>query len=157
MGMIEEFRVTGEVGLSSRVPPPGSIPPNARERELQTKVGRGCRVLLLGSHRELSLYRAAFLKTHGFDVDLPQGRNEVFRRIQEGGFDMVLLSYTLSSESVLDYTDMVREFCPACPLIVISKSGTEDKRVSPDAVVKADDGPEALLLAMRDCGRRTAN
>lgn len=107
------------------------------------------KVLLIGRIRELALYRAEYLRGKGFTVQAPNSRrDDVLEAIRRGGFDIVVLTYTLSNEDVLDFADLVRQHCPTCPLIVITNTERPDTRVLPDAVVVADQGPEALLAAL---------
>jgi CheY-like chemotaxis protein len=107
------------------------------------------RVLLFGSIRELALYRAEVLRTRGFEVVTPRNKQEARDTIRQGQFDVAVLTYTLSSETVLELAHLLREHCPDCPLIAISASSNPDPVIRPDAVVIADDGPAALVAALR--------
>lgn len=69
--------------------------------------------------------------------------------IRRGAYDCAILSYTLPNEVVLEYAQMLREHCPACPLIVITDKNLGDRSIKPDAIVVADEGPDALLSAIR--------
>ena len=106
------------------------------------------KVLLIGRIRELALYRSEFLRAKGFSVVAPSNRAEVLDVIRRGSYDIVVLTYTLSSESVLEFAEMARQHCPECPVIIITDTGNTDRRVAPDEVVVADEGPEALLAAL---------
>lgn len=113
------------------------------------------RLLLFGKHRELALYRAAVLQHSGFLVATPRTRQEAIEAVRHGDFDAAILSYTLPADTVEELAEMVRQHCPACPLITISQERTHDARIDPDAIVLAGEGPQALLSALkRVLGRR---
>jgi ActR/RegA family two-component response regulator len=103
--------------------------------------------------RELALYRAAVLRDRGFDVATPTGREESIAAIRKGGFDIAVISYTLSNDMVKELAELIREYCPDCPLVVISGSKRMDREIGPDEMVNADDGPAALLAALRRVSR----
>jgi hypothetical protein len=69
--------------------------------------------------------------------------------IKRGEVDVVVLTYTLPSETVNELADLVRQYCPGCRLVAISEAGHFDERVAPDAVVIANQGPAALIEAIR--------
>jgi len=116
----------------------------------QSKYGdAGSRVLLLGRIQELAMYRAEVLRDRGFEVRTSTDREEALKLIRRGDFDAVVLSYTLSSDMVEELADEIRENCPQCPLVVIARSLKLDRKVAPDAVALADDGPKALISALR--------
>lgn len=119
-----------------------------RRRGLRRK-NHGNRILMFGRIRELALYRAAVLQDRGFEVATPSTREEAISAIRKGGFDIVVLTYTLSNEMVKEIAELVREYCPDCPLVAISNSGRRDREIGPDAMVNADDGPEALIATLR--------
>ena len=107
------------------------------------------RVLLFGSTRELALYRAEFLRHSGFRVLTPRNVGEAISMIEDGEFDAAILTYTLPDEIVQELAELLRQVCPDCPLITISQTGHHDRRIHPEEVVLADDGPNALLEALR--------
>ena len=109
---------------------------------------------MFGRIRELALYRAAVLRDRGFEVITPQTRDEAIAAVRKGGFDIVILTYTLSNEMVQELAEMVREYCPDCPLIAISNAGRVDREIGPDEMVNADEGPEALIGALRRVSRQ---
>lgn len=125
--------------------PSGNISPRgASSREKK----RGNRVLMVGTFRELALYRAEVLRQSGFRVSVPENTNEAVLRLLEGDFDSVVLSYTLPSETVEQLAEIARESCPNCPIIAITDTQVFDKRITPDAIALAQDGPPALLAAL---------
>lgn len=107
------------------------------------------RILMFGKIRELALYRAEVLRSHGFNVTIPASKADVIAAIRRGGYDAVVLTYTLSSDTVEELAELARQHCPDCRLITISDTRFPDAKVSPDANVLADDGPKALLEALR--------
>ena len=109
----------------------------------------GERVLLLGRIRELALYRAEFLHTHGYRVATPETREEAIRAIRGGNFDVAILTYTLPSTLVEEFAQLIREYRSHCPIIAICEAHRLDREINPDAIVVADDGPAALIAAVR--------
>lgn len=107
------------------------------------------RVLLLGRIHELALYRAEVLRDRGFEVRVSTDKEQALQLIQGGDFDAVVLSYTLSTETVEELANEVREHCPECPVVVISKTPGPDRRIAPDALALANEGPKALVAALR--------
>lgn len=115
---------------------------SSREKKL------GNRVLMVGRMRELALYRAEFLQQAGFVVSTPKDEVEAMRIMRRGDFDAIVLSYTLPNEMVQQLADGARDFCPDCPIIAITETSKFDRRIAPDAVALANDGPGALLSAL---------
>ena len=109
----------------------------------------GSRVLLVGLLRELALYRAEVLRTHGYRVLTPRTVDEAKNDIRRGKFDVAVLSYTLSSNAVEELTQLIREYRPEARLIAISDSRTTDRKIRPDETILADDGPAGLISALR--------
>ncbi len=130
-------------------------PEAAKKRRRSTRRTSGSRVLLFGRIRELALYRAEVLRNRGFSVTIPRDNQEALKTIRHGDFDIAVLSYTLSSDTVQQIAELAREYCPDCPLIAISETGRVDRRVDPDETVIADDGPPALLAALRRVTRES--
>lgn len=112
------------------------------------------RVLLFGRLRELALYRAEVLRAQGFTVSTPESKEEAAAIIRRGNFDIAILTYTLSSETVQELAELIREYCAECPLIAISNLGKQDREIQPDETVMADDGPRALIAALRRVAHR---
>lgn len=141
---------------SERITAPGGQGGRDNRGPLSTGKGRrkkpgsvGNRVLLLSGIFEVALYRAEVLRAHGLDVRTPRSKDEAIAIIQRGEVDVVVLTYTLPSETVHELSDLVRQYCAECRLVTISESGRVDERVEPDAVVIANEGPAALLEAIR--------
>ena len=135
--------------LSADLPRTPRRPRRAHPRASEHRPAAAGKILLLGRIRELALYRSEYLEGKGYEVLAPSNRNEALEAIRHGGFEVVILTYTLPNDVVLEYAQMVREYCPSCPLIVITSENLGDRSVAPDAIVIADDGPDALLRALR--------
>jgi CheY-like chemotaxis protein len=97
----------------------------------------------------LALYRAEFLRDRGFEVTAPTEKEDAIATIRGGNFDVAVLSYTLSTGTVLELAEEIRETCPECPVIAIASSNVFDRRIAPTEVVLADAGPPALLAALQ--------
>ena len=104
---------------------------------------------MFGRIRELALYRAEVLRDRGFEVATPDSREEAIAGIRKGNFDVAILTYTLPNDIVQELAQLVREHCPECPLIAISNNTRMDREIRPDVMVNADDGPNALIAALR--------
>ena len=112
------------------------------------------RVLLLGQNQELSLFRVDALEKAGFRVVHPQTKPQAVRAIEEGGFDVAILSYTLSDETVHELAELIRQRCPQCPLIAISRTGWDDSKIRPDDTILANEGPRAMLEAVERANKK---
>jgi hypothetical protein len=122
---------------------------NGRARRSRVRVGPRNRVLMFGRLRELALYRAEVLCAHGFKVTVPASKADAVAAIRRGGFDVAIFTYTLSSDTVEELAELVRQHCPDCRIITISETKNHDAKIAPDANVLADEGPRALLQALR--------
>ena len=141
---------------SERVTAPGGErgrndgkPLSTGKRQRKKPGTAGNRVLLFSGIFEVALYRAEVLRAHGLEVRTPRSKDEAVAIIQRGEVDVVVLTYTLPSETVHELSDLVRQYCAGCQLVAISESGRVDERVEPDAVVIANEGPAALVEAIR--------
>lgn len=107
------------------------------------------RVLIFGRIRELALYRAEVLRNRGFSVIVPATKEEAREAIEHAEFDVAVLTYTLSNETVEEISELLRQKCPTCPLVTITNSHKVDGKIRPDRLVLADQGPEALIKALK--------
>jgi hypothetical protein len=139
-------RISAASGEGGRGNPEGQSSGKERRKNPRSV---GNRVLLFSGIFEVALYRAEVLRAHGLDVRTPRSKEEAVAMIQRGEADVVVLTYTLPSETVNELSDLVRQYCAGCRLIAISESGRVDQRVAPDAVVIANEGPAALIEAIR--------
>ena len=132
---------------------PGNSHPKSKT-ESPRKLTERNRVLMLGSIRELALYRAEVLQQHGFHVLIATQHDQGLDLIHAGNYDVVVLSYTLPDQVVREFADEMREYCPECPVIAISDAQRPDPIIQPDQMILADEGPAALLSALRHVLRR---
>ena len=109
----------------------------------------GTTVMLFGRWRELALYRAEVLKMSGFTALIPETKEDAAEILKSCALDVAVLSYTLPSTTVEELSDVLRDNCPQVPLISISDQRWPDRRISPTEVVIADEGPSALIAALR--------
>ena len=139
---------------------PGRGKEGARRRGERSKARRtiasrdSARVLLVGLIRELALYRAEVLRHHGFLVHTPATVDQARAIIERGDFDIAVLSYTLPTSTVEEIAEQVRDRCPNCRIVAISETDRFDRRIAPDAVALAREGPPALIAALRQVLRR---
>jgi CheY-like chemotaxis protein len=105
-------------------------------------------ILLLARHRELGLFRVHALEGAGHDVIFPQHKQAALEVIVRGNFDLIVLSYSLSSDTAQELVEIARQKYPDRPVIAISESGWEDTKLRPDATVLAGDGPDGMLDAI---------
>jgi len=59
-----------------------------------------------------------------------------------------VLSYTLPNDTVEELAELMHEYCQECALVAITDTGRVDRRIRPDEIVLADDGPGALIEAL---------
>lgn len=104
---------------------------------------------MLGQHLELGHYRAEFLKSHGIDVIFPENRQAALAAIRRGGFNVVLMSYSLSNDTAKELAEIIEQVSPNCPIVSISNKRWEDRHVSPDATVLDTDPPQTLLETLQ--------
>ena len=103
---------------------------------------------MIGLLRELALYRAEVLRQSGFVVYTPADIEEAVQTMQRNEFDALVLSYTLPDETVQFLAERGREICPDCPIVAITTTGTTDRRIQPNAIALANEGPASLLNAL---------
>ena len=137
------------IDLSSQYSGDASSPKEFPVRRFRFRRTKGNRVLMFGNNRELALYRAIVLSEHGYAVAIPNNREEAATAIRKGNFDIAVLTYTLPNETVQELAQLVRDHCPECPLIIIAKTPRMDREIGPDEIVDGDEGPTALLSALR--------
>jgi hypothetical protein len=119
------------------------------KKQPSRKPGDPRRVLMYGKLLELALYRAEVLRGQGFTVVIPRSKAEAIAAIQDGEFDTLVISYTLSSDTAEEIVELARQKCPGCPVITISETGKADRRLRPDVVVRANEGPSGLIKALQ--------
>ena len=112
---------------------------------------------MLGQQLELGHYRTEFLKSHGIGVIFPESKDAAFEAIRNGGFDTVILSYSLSDQTAKELVELLKEVNPGCPLICISEQRWYDRELKPDATVLAADPPQKLLEAIHRVHARSGS
>jgi DNA-binding response OmpR family regulator len=112
-------------------------------------------VLMLGRQLELGYYRAVYLQAHGFQVIFPENKNAALAAIRAGGFDAVIISYTLSKESAKEFVNLVKQRDKDCPVVAITQKGWEEEDFEYDEKVLDVDRPPALLDALIRIAKRT--
>jgi DNA-binding NtrC family response regulator len=105
-------------------------------------------ILMLGKQLELGHYRAEFLRSYGFKVAFPESKQEAIRAIQSGGFDAVIVSYTISAKTRNELTELAKQVCPDCATIHIAAQRWTEQDGAADATVLSTDPPGALLDAL---------
>ena len=126
-----------------------SSAPVSRAQKANDSEDKQPTALLVGRYRELALYRAEVLKQMGYEVKVTTTPEEARDAVDEGGFDVAILSYTMSSDVVKELADLIRQKCPECPLLTISQNAKQDPHVMPDAVVMSELGPAGLIRALK--------
>ena len=130
------------------------VPGRRKKDKSNPRTTTGNRILLVGRLRELALYRAEVLSTHGFRVLTPETVEEAMEVIRRKQFDIAVLTYTLSSHVVEELAEQIRQYSPVCPLIAISDNERLDKKIFPDQTVLAREGPAALIAALHRVTRK---
>jgi CheY-like chemotaxis protein len=106
-------------------------------------------VLMLGRNLELALYRAEVLRNAGHTVTVPTNKLQALAIINNSAFDVAIISYTLSSKSVEELVELLRQKAPQTAIVSIAAEGWEDRLIEPDETVLANDGPQALVAALQ--------
>ena len=153
-GILGNYPSHPSVALGDNYPKQSVNLKNKGNSERANKTSERNRVLMLGSIRELALYRAEVLQQHGFHVYIATNRDQGLDLIHAGNYDVVVLSYTLPDSVVREFADEMRDSCPECPVIAISNAHRPDPIIRPDQMILADEGPAALLSALRHVLRR---
>ena len=112
-------------------------------------------VLMLGRQLELGYYRAVYLQSHGFQVIFPENKDAALAAICMGGYDAVIISYTLSKESANEFVNLVKQREKDCPVVAIMQERSEERDFEPDERVLDRDRPPALLEALIRIAKRT--
>jgi DNA-binding response OmpR family regulator len=106
-------------------------------------------LLLLSVDLETALLRAHALRSGGFEVTLPMGTKEAIELLRKKKFDAVVISYSMSNENVAEMTELFKENDPNSSIIAITKGRWSDLKADVDATVNGEDGPEAMIDAVR--------
>ncbi len=111
-------------------------------------------VLMLGTHAELESYRAEYLRGYGYAVMFPESKQEAVRAVNTGAYDVVILSYALSHDMVMELHELIDQSHSHCPIIALTEQRRPDSKINSDKVVLVSEGPEALLRAVKDIEQR---
>ena len=60
-----------------------------------------------GRQLELGHYRAQFLQSYGIHVVFPESKQEAISAVRAGGYDAILLSNTLSNETIQELVSLI--------------------------------------------------
>ena len=69
-------------------------------------------ILMLGRQLELGHYRAEFLQSYGIHVVFPESKQEAVSAVHAGGYDAILLSYTLNKETIEELVNLIDGTAP---------------------------------------------
>ncbi len=105
-------------------------------------------ILMLGRHIELGIYRSEFLRNHGYEVIFPETKKQAIAAINDGKFDVVILSYSLSHETSQELLELIEQQCAHCPVITLTEQRWDERHFNPAESVLVSEGPEALLDAL---------
>lgn len=132
-----------------------SIASYVREKPGQALAGPidGHSVLLLSGDPDAARLRAYALTHAGFHVVRPNNRQEALKAIK-GKFHAAVISYTLSSDTVEEMTNLFRESNPHAPIVVVTKGKWADWKTDLDVLVTAEEGPEVLIEAVQNAINR---
>ncbi|HZS28441.1 MAG TPA: response regulator [Candidatus Angelobacter sp.] len=120
------------------------------KRRAPEEIREGIQLLLLLSvNLETALLRAHTLRSSGFEVMLPTSKKDAMAVLRKKKFDAVIISYSISAESAVEMTELFRENNPGAPIIAITKGEWADLKTDVDASVNGDEGPDALIEAIR--------
>jgi len=109
---------------------------------------QGKSVLLLSGDLEISLLKAHVLGHAGFAVTRAESRKDAIQLMQENRFDVLVISYSLSPDSMVELAGIFREQNPNAPIVGVAKERWQDLPVEFDATVTGDEGPEGLIEAV---------
>lgn len=127
---------------------------HARHSVQEKSEQKGGSLLLLSADRELSLLREYALQRGGFSVARADSRQEALQLL-ESGFEALIISYSLSGESIAEFTSLFRKKNPKSPVVGVVKGKWQDLKIDADFTVSGEDGPEALLEVVETALTRT--
>lgn len=104
-------------------------------------------VLLLSGDAELGQLREYVLHKAGYRTARANSRQEALLLLEQR-FDALVISYSLSADSVRDFAETFRKVNPNAPMIGIVKGAWQDLKIELDGSVSGADGPEVLVEAL---------
>ena len=106
---------------------------------------RGKKLLLLSADPELSALRGHALAHAGFAVTRAQSRKEALTLLEHEKFDVLVMSYSMSSENISEMAELFRNQNPNSPIVTVAKGRWQDLEIEFDSAVSGEEGPEALI------------
>lgn len=94
------------------------------------------------------------LRKAGHEVQLTDCCQEALVRVQQREFDCAVLSYSLPNDTIKELIELLRQYRPGCPTIVISENGRIDWELLPTRTIHPRQGAQALFAALADLERR---
>ncbi|HET9742505.1 MAG TPA: response regulator [Terriglobales bacterium] len=120
-----------------------------KQRPIEAAKGTDTSLLLLSGDPERAALRARILRDAGFHVVRPENRKEALRILAAQKFDVLVVSYTLSSQSILEFTEIFQQNNPNSPIISVTETKWQDLKVHMDFTVTGTEGPDALIDAVQ--------
>ncbi|MBT4490637.1 MAG: response regulator, partial [Rhodospirillaceae bacterium] len=117
-------------------------------------------ILVVDDDREIRDLLARFLRKHGYRVDSAADGREMWRLLETGRFDLIVLDLMLPGEDGLSLCRRLRSQNSAMPVIMLTAIGEEMDRII-GLEMGADDylakpfNPRELLARMRAVLRRS--
>jgi PAS domain S-box-containing protein len=114
-------------------------------------IGLSPRRILLADDNEDHLYLLRRVLDKKFEVDVAHSGREVLQKLEEGGYDLVLLDYGLPDMSGLEVLHEIHSGNDGVPVIMITGQGSEDVAVKAlttgalDYIVKSESFHEGLI------------
>ena len=119
---------------------------HAASEVLQPNHGKS--VLLLSDDLEIALLKAHVLGHAGFAVTRAESRKDAIQLMRESSFDVLVISFSLSGDSVVELAGIFRAENPTAPIVGVAKGRWQDLPLEFDATVTGDEGPEGLIEAV---------
>src|SRR5438309_9210914 len=106
-------------------------------------------ILLLGQETNFRPPLVEALKQAGHEWQFPATRENAVALIQQHTFDCVVLAYSLASEMIEEFVELLNQVCPACPIIAMSEQDDMDWKLQPTMIIRADQDSEALIATLQ--------
>jgi DNA-binding NtrC family response regulator len=102
-------------------------------------------ILLLGQETNFPPLLVEAMKQAGHGWQLPATRENAVALIQQHSFDCVVLSYSLASDMIEEFIELLNQFCPACPIIAMSEQDGMDWKLQPTMILRANLDSEVFI------------
>ena len=106
------------------------------------------RILSLSANPDLGKLRAMVLRQAGYSVKWPANREEADKLLENEPFDVLLIGHSISGRSARHFAKAFRARNPQGKIIAVTRA--TNLMIKADKIVKALDGPEALLEAIEE-------